>query len=116
MLLYALNVNKKSIVISTLLFVVSFFPILYGANYYKHLSDSGITYSNIYSLEKQEYSWKEVEKVIYHLANKEEKMSSFEIYFKDGEKITLDRDGKFAAIYYWFTKKIREFNISYIGS
>ncbi|WP_161974974.1 hypothetical protein, partial [Bacillus timonensis] len=115
-ILYLLNANITSIIIGVILIISSIFPLVLGVNHYKELSEDGVSYSEINSLEHKHYQWDEVIKIVYHLEKERGKKSNLEFQFNDGNKVTFARDSDFSNDYYKLREKISEYQIEFVSS
>ncbi|THE13578.1 hypothetical protein E1I69_06590 [Bacillus timonensis] len=115
-IIYYFNVNKASLIVGIVMFILSFIPIVLGANHYKELSDDGVTFSEISTLDQKHYKWDEINKIVYHLEKEKGKRSILEFQFKDGNNVKLVRDSHLSNDYYKLREKISEYQIEFVNS
>ncbi|MFC4323013.1 hypothetical protein [Litchfieldia salsa] len=105
---------KKGIIPSILLTVGAIVMFVFAFNHFQLMSEEGITWSDLSSLEKQSYAWSEI-KEIQSVPKTEGKGYNIVITFKDGNDVTFTRDAVFNSKYYKFQEKLTEYNLSFVG-
>lgn len=105
--------NRTSIMSGLILVFLSIVPFTFGAIQHKQLSDEGISYSR--GIEQHQYTWDEVESIVFHLSKEKGEPSVIEIEFKDGESVSLLKDNHFTASYSLFLQKVKVYQIAFTG-
>lgn len=111
LVLFILDIRKLSIIISGLFLSLAIGSFFLSSQAYLTLSDENISYSSLFSLEKNTYSWDEVTEVI-HFRTELGDISEYEFVFNDQNTVRIDDTSYFKAKAYNFGKKLATENLT----
>ncbi|REB07145.1 hypothetical protein DVB69_09835 [Sporosarcina sp. BI001-red] len=87
--LYAMNMNKKSIVITIGLMILACTSFYIASLNYTMLSDDRITYRPLLSFQTYSYTWSEVDEAVFRSVHADDGNSEFDFKFDDDVVLTL---------------------------
>lgn len=107
LILFLFNIRKLSIAISILCLILAFCIFYIGSQYYQTLAASTISYSPLFTLKKETYSWDEVTQIIHYRSENGE-ISEYKFVFADGNQMKINDNPYFQHVSYKFSKKLHE--------
>lgn len=110
MILFILDIQKYSIILSTTLTLLSFVCFFIASQSHVTLSDDTISYTPFYSIKDYSYTWDEVEKII-RIDYKSEDKIEYEFSFIDGNHMVIQNNDYLSSIWRQLRKKVGEMNI-----
>lgn len=109
--LFLLNIRKLSIIISIIFLCLALTTFFIGSQSYRALATDHISYSPLFSFEKETYSWDEVTEVIRYRDEIGDK-SEYAFVFADGNQMKIKDNRYLRDASYKFNKKLQEENLS----
>ncbi|SET16915.1 hypothetical protein SAMN05216389_106142 [Oceanobacillus limi] len=105
---FLLRIKKSSLLLAFICAILSVICFHIASQAYTSISDQSISYRYLFTSEEHQYSWDEIDRVVYNRIPKEEGFSDYEFYFSDGAKLQLKENGQLAELKSTIYKRLRK--------
>lgn len=112
MLLFLLEIHKKSIILCLVCLGLGIASIYIASQSYQRLADDHLSYQEIFTTQRHDYPWEEVKEVTQIIERGGN--SKYTFVFHDGNDLTIDENGHFIEIKGKLLNKLQDTGIEFV--